>query len=239
MPGIRGYGWRQGDRSEYLAQYFLSAIGISAPVIRQEDIGVDFYCALGREADKRITFHSPFAVQVGSVDSKAFVYGGFDASGKWRKASLDWLFSQELPFFLCTIDRPGARCRLYHVGPMWLLRYQYGDMTQVELCPDAYHDPLKESRSTEPISQSGDGDGYSYRIPLGNPIVDLTVPDLETDKRQAAIDAMEEAVKVEQRNITNRRLGVHICYWFPGLESNSASWLRRHQIGRASCRERV
>jgi hypothetical protein len=41
---------------------------------------------------------------------------------------------------------------------MWLLRYQYGEMTQVELCPEEFHDPLNESRSTEPISKSGDED---------------------------------------------------------------------------------
>ena len=231
MPGVRGYTWRQGDRSEYLAQYFLSAIGVAAPVIRQEDIGIDFSCALAREDDQKVTFHSPFSVQVGSIGSKAFIYGGLAANGKWRKASLDWLFSQELPLFVCTIDRVGARCRLYHTGAMWLARYNFGDMTEVQLCPEEWHDPVNGSRSAEPIDKNGNGDGYSYRIPLGNPIADLTVADLETAKRQSAIDAMEEAVKAEQRNITNRRLGVHIVTTFPGAPSNDASWLRRHKGG--------
>jgi len=36
-----------------------------------------------------LTFHSPFAVQIGSIASKEILYGGFDANGKWRKALLD------------------------------------------------------------------------------------------------------------------------------------------------------
>jgi hypothetical protein len=231
MPGERPYGLRQGDRREYLAQVFLSALGVSVPVPRQEDIGVDFYCALGREEGPTITFHSPFAVQVGSDNSKHFVYGGFDAHGIWKRASVEWLFSQEIPLFVCTINSETDRCRLYHTGSMWLTRYQFGNLAQVELCPEKWHDAISESRSTEPIGKIGDADAYSYRIPLLNPIADLTTTDLKSTKRQAAVDAMEEAVKAEQRNITNRRLGVHVVTTFPGAPSNNASWLRRHQGG--------
>ena len=58
MPGALGYAWHEGNRGEYLAQYFLTALGVSAPVIRQEDIGVDFYCALAREENRKL--HVPF-----------------------------------------------------------------------------------------------------------------------------------------------------------------------------------
>ena len=46
MPGSIWYPFRQGNRSEYLALYILSALGISIYVPRTEDIGVDFYCSL-------------------------------------------------------------------------------------------------------------------------------------------------------------------------------------------------
>jgi hypothetical protein len=35
MLGALGYSWHESNRSEYLAQYFLTALGVSAPVIRQ------------------------------------------------------------------------------------------------------------------------------------------------------------------------------------------------------------
>ena len=110
MPGTLGYGWHEGNRGEYLAQYFLSALGVSAPVIRQEDIGIDFYCALANEEERKLTFHSPYIVQHGAV-SKIFVYGGYRKE-QWRKSELDWLFSQELPLFVCTTDHTKTRLRL-------------------------------------------------------------------------------------------------------------------------------
>lgn len=137
MPGHLWSPFREGNRSEYLAQYFLSALGVSSPVPRQEDIGIDFYCALAKEDGDRLTFHSPFAVQVGSLDAKSFAYGGMDRKGRWRKEQLDWLFSQELPLFLATVDKETSSFRLYSTSPLWLIRYGNGDVTEVCLIPDA------------------------------------------------------------------------------------------------------
>jgi hypothetical protein len=147
MPGVLGYAWHESNRGEYLAQFFLSALGVSTPVLRQEDIGADFFCALAREEGKRLTFHSPFMVQHGSADSKEFVFGGYDITKtKWREDAIEWLYSQELPLFVCVTDREEARFRLYGTSAMWLLRYNFGSMFQVELKPDARHDPLQESQ---------------------------------------------------------------------------------------------
>ena len=85
MPGALGYGWHEGSRGEYLAQSFLTALGVSAPVIRQEDIGIDFYCALTRKENKKLTFHSPYMVQQGASGSKDFVYGGEIKRGQGAK----------------------------------------------------------------------------------------------------------------------------------------------------------
>ena len=113
MPGALLFGGHEGGRSEYLAQYFLTALGVSAPVLRQEDIGVDFYCAVSKEERGKLTFHSPYSVQCGSVEGKDFVYGGFRKEDverrKWRSHAIEWLFSQEVPLFVCTVDRRAAR----------------------------------------------------------------------------------------------------------------------------------
>jgi hypothetical protein len=99
MPGVLGYGWHESNRGEYLAQYFLSALGVSTPVLRQEDIGADFFCALAHEDNKRLTFHSPFMVQHGSAASKDFVYGDIqkNESGGWMK--LNGFILKSCPFF--------------------------------------------------------------------------------------------------------------------------------------------
>jgi hypothetical protein len=44
MPGLLLDSFYQGNRSEYLAQYILSALGVAVKVPHEEDIGVDFNC---------------------------------------------------------------------------------------------------------------------------------------------------------------------------------------------------
>ena len=119
--------------------------------------------------------------------------------------------SQELPLFACTVDRSKVRFRLYSTSAMWLIRYQFGEMAEVKLCPDAHHDPLSESRSKERIGPVENGGGYAYYVPMGHPIVDLTVFDLDKETRKRAIEALTLAIQVEQKNLTFRRLGVHVA----------------------------
>jgi hypothetical protein len=51
MSGVRLYNRLQGDRSEYLAVYILSALGLVTQAPRQEDIGFDLVC--DRQANTR------------------------------------------------------------------------------------------------------------------------------------------------------------------------------------------
>jgi hypothetical protein len=223
MPGALGYGWHESNRGEYLAQYFLAALGVSAPVIRQEDIGVDFFCSLAREENRKLTFHSPFMVQHGAEGSKKFTYGGY-VDGKWRSDEIDWLFSQELPLFLCVTNREQGHFQLYSTSAMWLLRYQFGTMTSIVLCPDEKHDPLKES-VRDKIGKEGHGDGFEYHVPLGNPIVDVGFLDLKKNTRANIIESLRKAIALEQMNITLRRLGVHVASWFPNITPNDPASL--------------
>jgi len=224
MPGSLGYAWHESNRGEYLAQYFLAALGVSAPVIRQEDIGVDFFCSLAKEEDRKLTFHSPYMVQHGAVDAKQFVYGGYDG-GKWRKDEIEWLFSQELPLFVCVTDRVKGHFNLYSTSAMWLVRHQFGTVTSIVLCPDANHDPLKESKRDK-IGKGADGDGYEYHVPLGKPIVSVSIADLDKATRASAIASLKSAINLEQMNITLRRLGVHVASWFPDIKPNDPASLQ-------------
>lgn len=207
------------------------------PVIRQEDIGIDFHCVVTKKKDRyKITFGAPFGVQVGSIDGKEFVFGGFpkdDAKKeRWRKEGVEWLFAQEVPFFVCTVDRTDSAFRLYSTSPMWLMRINYPTMTEVVLMPDKTHDPLRASRSAEKLDDKGNGDGFSYAVPLGPPIVQLTMADLE-DKEEKVLSRAREALSFaafyDQVNITYRRSGIQACYWFTNIVPNDVSSL--HTMG--------
>lgn len=225
MPAVLAYGYHESNQGEYLSQFVLSALGVSTPVIRQEDIGVDFFCSLAKEENKRLTFHSPYMVQHGAVGSKEFVYGGYSDKGKWRSEGIDWLFSQELPLFVCVTDRKKGDVRLYSTSPMWLVHYHFGKVWQVEFCPDETHDPLRKSRGDR-LGKEGEGDGYTYRVPLGRPIIEVNILQLEAETRNKARQALGRAIEIEQRNITFRRLGVQVASWFPNIVSNEPESLQ-------------
>jgi hypothetical protein len=208
MPGALGYGWHEGNRGEYLAQYFLSALGVSAPVIRQSDIGIDFYCALAKESRKKLTFHSPFSVQHGAA-SKRLTYNG---------DGLRWLFSQELPFFISTTDRSKNLFRLYSTSAMWPIRYVCGnEIAEITLVPDDASDPRIELQRKGKDPQKSK---LYYRIPIGNPVVELRgISPSRTDVRNA-IEALRIAVALEQQNIVWRNLGLHSVCWFKNPRPN-------------------
>lgn len=109
--------FRQGNRSKLLAQYFLSEMGVAVLVPRTEDIGIDFYCALKCQDGYRLTFHSPFCVQVGSWKNKEYKYGGLDKHGNWKQGEVDWLFSQEVPLVICEVDKKRNRIELFIPAP--------------------------------------------------------------------------------------------------------------------------
>ena len=78
MPGGLYWPFWQGTRSEYLAHYILSALGVAVKVPHEEDIGADFYCSLADFDGLRMTFRSPFIIQIKSVSEKEVRYGGPD-----------------------------------------------------------------------------------------------------------------------------------------------------------------
>jgi hypothetical protein len=223
MPGSLWAPFREGNRSEYLAQYFLSALGVSVSVPRPEDIGIDFYCALAKQAGERLTFHSPFAVQVGSYGTKDFSYGGHTGKGVWQREQLDWLFSQELPLFVATVDKDSLSFRLYSTSPIWLIRYTFGEVSEVRLIPDAVHDPLKDSREDVAEYSGKGGDGCRYNVPLGLPVVALSIGQLKTEIVDKARASLAKASYVEMRNLTYRRLSVHFSQWMLDILSNDDS----------------
>lgn len=169
---------------------------------------------------------SPYMVQHGAAGTKGFVYGGYSKeTGKWRGDAVEWLFSQRLPLFACVTDREDARFRLYSTSAMWLVRHQFGRAFQVVLCPDEHHDPLKGSQG-EQIGKADEGDGFVYRVPLGNPIVDLNVFQLAKENRALATEALTIAINLEQENLMFDSLGVHVASWFTTIIPNDPASLK-------------
>lgn len=218
MPGTLWFTFRQGARSEYLAHYILSALGISVYVPRTEDIGVDFYCSLAKRNGNRMTFYAPFIVQVKSSSEKEIFYGGPDSKQQWKKDEIDWLFSQELPLLIGIVDKKGLILKLYSTSNMWAARYTGGDIGQVILEPDKIDNKDKDVKASCPIPEKGwpqgIGDGNKWFVQLGHPIVSISIDDVENeDKIEEYRKILSFSISMEQENITYRRLQVHYSRW--------------------------
>src|SRR4030095_10843138 len=147
-------------------------------------------------------------------------YGGLDVKGRWRAEQIDWLFGQELPLFLCVVDKLEQRCEIFSTSPMWLVRYKFGTISEVIFEFGANHDILKESGEFVPeYSGKGDGDGCRYRVPLPHPVVSLTIGDLTGGAVDSARIALRSAIELYNEDITYRRLQVHYALWFPNPAS--------------------
>jgi hypothetical protein len=226
MPGSIWFPFRQGHRSEYLALYILSALGVVVKVPKEEDIGADFHCSLAHMDGKRLTFNSPFLVQTKSVSESKISYGGPDEHKQWRKEQIDWLFGQELPFLIGLVDKNAALLKLYSTSNMWAAWYSSGRPGEVVLQPDLPDNPSEPVLMPQGVAVPDwtpgiIGDGLRWQVPLGPPIVTISVDDSENIER---IDKCRKMLSIplwlEQENITYRRLNVHFSKWPLFIYSN-------------------
>jgi hypothetical protein len=212
VPNFLDNNLRGGDRAEYLAQFILSAIGVSVQVPRPEDYGHDFFCALQRRDNRQLTFHSPFTVQTGTIGGKNFVYGAKKKDGKLipRPEGIDFLRRLQLPFFLGVVDKAQHRLQLYSTSAMWRVLYQHEKVGRIELHPAMPFSSDAECHRGN--LDTPDGPLPMFEIPLDSPVVDLGIADLDSDCLDKAIGALEYAVGIEQRNLVYRNLDVG-CSW--------------------------
>lgn len=225
MPGLLWYPFRQGHRSEYLAVYILSALGIVVPVPQQEDIGADFYCSLAKSDGKRLTFYAPYLVQAKSSPVKDIAYGGIDENRRWKKEEVEWLFNQETPLLIAIVDKKDSRLDLYSTSNIWGARYSGGNCGQLVLFPNGVDSkqevPSPTKRLPDQAWPEGTGDGYVWEVPLGPALVSLSLDDVENEDRITTFRSiLSEALYLDQANITYRRLNVHFSRWLHRYATN-------------------
>jgi len=187
MPGKLPFKFRGGSRGEYLAQYILSSLGTSNPVLRQEDVGIDFVCSLSYP--DRETFHSPYAVQLKSAKSESIEYGGFQ-DGKWKDYEVTWILNQPMPLFLGVVDHHELRLKLYSLSSRWSALHQDKRPTRIKFVLDSRKEgeelPKKPFPWTYPKKvipkkkiegkrrPIWHGDGKSWVFHIGPPILSIT-----------------------------------------------------------------
>jgi hypothetical protein len=185
------------------------------------DFGHDLLCTLTTRDQHALYAGQAFAVQVKSRSEPECRYGGLNNRGEWKRYELDWLYNQRQSFMVCVVDLKKWTVDLYSTQFMWWVPWQKGTPGEVILVPDLSLDDFTEAqgrsmenryRSTRlPTAEAGvrPGDGFSYRVPLGNPIVSVSVREHEAIAfRDQVRSCLERWVGLDYRNLTHWQLKV-------------------------------
>ena len=224
MPGTLPYSFRQGNRSEYLAQFILTALGVSTPVLRQEDIGVDFHCALAQRQGNILTFGSPYLVQIKSASESYIAYGGVSKKGDWKKKAIEWLFSQELPLLIGSIDKQNLSLDLFSTSSIWIKMHELLNAGELRLMPNIPDNKDEEVAGANPQKDpklNGIGDGNYWNVYLGPPVVSISIHEVEDDEKiEKYKGILARVLEVDQANITYRRLRIPYSQWLLNIPTN-------------------
>lgn len=255
MPGLQWRPFWEGNRAELFATYILSSVAAVVPVPRPVDYGLDLLCTLTCRDGDALYAGKAFGVQVKSANDPRASYGGLSKTGHWKEYELNWLFGQDQPILLCVADLQAWRLRLYSTSRMWWVRWMKGRPGEIVLVPDLSLDDFQDQTEKDryvrtPLEASvlgaACGDGYSYQVPLGAPIVDIFLKEQETqDYRDQLRECLNRWVGLDYRNIRHQQSGIPYSvewadwesnappsssariwhYWNPGIDKNIAEIL--------------
>lgn len=232
MPGQQLKATWVGNRAELLTIYTLSSIAAVTHVRREEDFGFDLLCTLLTHHQNVLRAGQSFGVQVKSSNKTGIRYGGLDKHNKWKDYEIKWLFNQDQPILIALADTKNWRVRLYSTSRIWYVRYQIGPHPgEVVLMPDEEL-PTGELKTQShqwrykdnplPLCDDGTlaGNGFSYQIPLGKPVVELSL-DHDDENRLATIRLTLDAwLSLEYVNIMQRNLGIPYYLEWQSWQSN-------------------
>lgn len=126
--------WREGDRSEYLAQFAFSTVGFVAPVPRQEDrMLVDMFVHLNREEEdgqnhRLVPIGQTIAVQVKSNTKP------IDLSA----AEVQLIADSAIPWFIAVCDRAANRFDVFAtIDRLFFRKHEGGTSITFDHKPDS------------------------------------------------------------------------------------------------------
>jgi hypothetical protein len=220
MQRLRSF--RQGDRAEYLAQYILSALAITVPVPRQEDVGTDFHCSLLRGEGDNLRPTLPFNIQIKSAGKKILKdgirFGGETEAGAWRQHEINQLCQTDTPFLVGLVDLKKQSLDIFSTITRYFVLSNWhgtGLPREVALIP---YDPMGEAHLgagfQEDLPIKADMPGKLCMLPLGQPIVSISIEESEDSNRCEEIkNLLEPYLRMDQENAVRFRIGLGYFDW--------------------------
>jgi hypothetical protein len=218
--GTRLHNFREGDRSEYLAVYLLSAFGLVTQVPRQEDIGFDLICNLADKESGNLSFRQHYAVSVKSASTPSIVLDPPESKVKEADytSHFDWLFHLELPLMLAVVDKEQQSLSLYSTLPSWFVFYEHRhECGVIELVPR-----MKAGDTNPDVGHPKDLGSVTtaagrkhFEVDLGHPIVVVSAPDIH-DKAllKKKKESLRKAVELGAQTARFAQMNTPFFWWF-------------------------
>ncbi len=233
MSGVRSYSFREGDRSEYLAQFLLSALGLCTAIPRQEDIGFDFACSIADQESGLLTFGFPYLISIKSIaNPSVLIEPSKTAIQTNGQQHIAWLFRQEQPIFLGVVDRDAISLRIFSLLPVWFIYYQSRHLVgTLSLNPRLNANDTGDVGAPKQGKELADWPGhFHFDVDLGHPIAIVDLPTIQDEDSAFATKMMlRGAVDWAERSLLHRRLLIPHFYWLhkttPDAESYQTAFL--------------
>ncbi len=226
MPGVRSYSFREGDRSEYLAQFLLSALGLCTFIPRQEDIGFDFSCSLADQEAGILTFGYPYLISIKSRSMPSIHVEPTKTAIEADDARhVAWLFRQNQPVFLGVVDKEDVSLHIFSLLPLWFL-YYYGGPTVGSLSLNPRFDVAQTddvgipTRGAELANWPGH---FHFDVDLGHPVAKLDLSTIQDEARLRIVKkSLRIAVDFAERDLLHYRLQIPTFYWFAKISPDGS-----------------
>jgi len=202
-----------GESYEVFAESVLSRIATLTRIGTKQDFGTDIYC-LPRisTGDRTDTVTELCLLQVKGGHSP-LTYGGIE-KGQWKCHEFDWLRSLWAPLYLATVDREYRRVDLFSLWPIWWVMWQCPAPYKIICSPKepagAAHTHMEPTRQIDKAG-AGYGDGQTWTVDLGPPILRLTHESLNDDAFQdSAILLFRRWIQCDRITVARFHEGVSV-----------------------------
>jgi hypothetical protein len=201
MPGVRPYGFRFGDRAEYLSGYILSGLSFVVQVPKSEDVGHDLFCTLTKQKGNLIQSGPSFSVQVKNRKQE-LIYE--------KEYEISWIKTLENPFFICIADNENLKIRIYTTWNR-LSSKPFANPKRIVLSPGNKDDTYQQATF----------DDGTLLVPLGKPILEISTEDSnDQDKCQYFSSIFRQWITIDRHNIVNMDAGLHWIFGPHTYETN-------------------
>lgn len=193
-----------GESYEVFAESVLSRIAALTRVGTKTDFGTDTYCQPRIGAGSRMESVTELCLLQVKGGGSRLVYGGFE-KGVWKGHEIDWLKSVWAPLYLATVDAEYQRVDLFSLWPIWWVMWQCDTPFKL-VC--SWREPAESAYEySHPVKKAADagsthGDGHTWEVELGPPLLSLTHQNLNDDRyRNHVVEILRYWISVDRQTV--------------------------------------